>query len=301
MFNRDIDASENGVTVGHWTDADAKTGVTVVVFDRPAPAIVDVRGGAPGTRETDLLGSGMLVQSVDAVVFSGGSAFGLASADGVMTELRALGRGVATPAGHVPIVPAAVIYDLAVGKPISPAAEHGASAVRDRASLKSAAWGQVGAGTGATTGKIGGGGERGGIGYGYVDLSHGHGVHAIVVVNAAGVVVDPETGRGVIESTPTDRASLLNRLTALHDRAATTLGVVIVDAPSDRRTLERCGVAAHDGYARAIRPCHTLFDGDVVFAASMRPGTPTGAEIVRLALAAELAVERAIVAAVRAT
>jgi L-aminopeptidase/D-esterase-like protein len=293
-----------GFTVGHWTDRAAKTGCTVVVFDRAAPAIVDVRGGAPGTRETDLLGPGRLVQSVDAIVLSGGSAFGLASADGVMSELRELGRGVATPAGPVPIVPAAVIYDLAVGLPIAPTPANGAQAFQNRGSVDALARGLVGAGVGATTSKLfdSGGGERGGFGVGVVELGGERRVVALAVVNAGGRVVVPATGESALPPNHVvDRAALLERLIALHERSATTLAVVTIDAPCDRQTLERSGVAAHDGLARAIWPCHTLFDGDVVFVAGMQAGAPSPAETMQISLAVELAVERAVVDAVTAT
>jgi L-aminopeptidase/D-esterase-like protein len=129
MFQQRADTTGSiAVKVGHWSDDDALTGCTVVLFDRSAPAIVDVRGGAPGTRETSLLGPGDLVQSLDAILLTGGSAFGLAAADGVMRFLREQGRGVQTAGGPVPIVPAAVVFDLSVGKPRTPSAENGYAA-----------------------------------------------------------------------------------------------------------------------------------------------------------------------------
>jgi L-aminopeptidase/D-esterase-like protein len=301
MFRREESADRNAFTVGHWTDADVKTGSTVIVFDQAAPAVVDARGGAPGTRETDLLGPGMLVQSVDAIVLSGGSAFGLAAADGVMAELRAEGRGVATPGGPVPIVPAAVIFDLGVGDPVWPTAANGVEAYRNRTEIGSVKRGLVGAGTGATTGKLfaSESAGRGGFGYGYVDLAGGRGVHALIVVNAAGAVVDPDTGRAVLDpNRDVDRARLLERIVAPHDRSSTTLAVVIVDAPVDRRALERCAVAAHDGMARSIRPCHTLFDGDIAFVVGLESGQPTGIGTLQVSIATELAIERAIYDAV---
>ena len=279
----------------------ARTGCTVVVFDWAAPAVVDVRGGAPGSRETDLLGAGMLVQSVDAILLAGGSAFGLAAADGVMAELRAAGRGVATPGGPVPIVPAAVVFDLGVGEAIWPTAANGAEAFRNRTGIGDVPRGQIGAGTGATTSKLFSPDSpaRGGFGYGYVELTEGRGVHALVVVNAAGAVVDPNSGQSILGShRDIDRLSLLQATAPPHDRSSTTLAVVIVDAPVDRRALERCAVAAHDGMARAIRPCHTLFDGDIVFAVGLETGEPTALETMRTSVAAELAVERAIIDAV---
>jgi L-aminopeptidase/D-esterase-like protein len=297
MFRRDQSASRNAFTVGHWTNTAAKTGCTVIAFDRAAPAVVDVRGGAPGTRETDVLGPGRLVQSVDAIVLSGGSAFGLGTADGVMAELRAAGRGVVTPGGPVPIVPVAVIFDLGVGKSVWPTPDNGAEAFRNCVEIGAVQRGLIGAGTGATTGRLfpSESPDRGGFGHGYVDLTGGHGVHALIVVNAAGAVVDPDTGVSVIDPTrEVDRAALLDRLITPHERSSTTVAVVIVDAPVDRRALERCAVAAHDGMARAIRPCHTLFDGDIVFAAGLESGQPAGIDVLRVSIATELAIERAI-------
>jgi len=302
-YRPDLPADRNDFTVGHWTNSQARTGCTVVVFDHAAPAVVDVRGGAPGTRETDLLGPGMLVQSVDAIVLSGGSAFGLATADGVMAELRAAGRGVATPGGPIPIVPTAIIFDLGVGNSIWPTAVNGAEAFRNRMKIGSLARGQVGAGTGATTGKLflDGEADRGGFGYGYVELTEGRGVHALVVVNSTGAVVDPASGLSIIDpKRDVDRGGLLKRVVVPHERSSTTLAIVIVDAPVDRRALERCGVSAHDGMARAIRPCHTLYDGDVAFIVGLESGQPTGLEIMQVGIATELAIERAIVDAVTA-
>src|SRR5437870_5476304 len=152
-------------SAGHWTDHNALTGCTVVLFDRLAPAVVDVRGGAPGTRETDLLAPGRLVRSVDAILLAGGSAFGLAAADGVMRYLREQDRGVSTPAGPVPIVPAAVIFDLAVGLPIAPNADAGYQACLSARPIGDLPRGRIGAGVGATTGKLlGGSAQRGGLG-----------------------------------------------------------------------------------------------------------------------------------------
>lgn len=301
VFQPGTTPERNGFSVGHWTDAEAGTGCTVIVFERAAPAIVDIRGGAPGTRETDLLGPGRLVQSVDAIVLSGGSAFGLGSADGVMAELRTLGRGVATPAGPVPIVPAAVIYDLAVGQPVAPTAANGADAFRDRGPVDALARGRVGVGVGATTGKLFAGAmpDRGGFGYGAVELDDGGRVHALVAVNSAGAIVDPAAGRSVLRPDQSvDRSALLRSFSPPHERSATTLAVVVIDGPCNRRALERCGVAAHDGFARAIWPCHTLMDGDVVFVTSLADGSSDGMDIVRLSVATELAVEQAITDAV---
>lgn len=290
------------VTVGHWSDLDARTGCTVVLFDRPVPAVIDVRGGAPGTRETDVLGPGRLVQHVDALLLTGGSAFGLAAADGVMRYLADLGRGVTTSGGPVPIVPAAVLFDLGVGQPIAPDATAGQLACAAAVPLTAVARGRVGVGVGATTGKLltGSAGERGGFGLGHVAWQDGA-VTALAAVNAVGQVVDPATGRPVLRQEPGDpRLNLLSSVPVSRDREATTLCVVLVEAPTDERGLTRCAVAAHDGLARTIRPCHTIFDGDVVFVVGLMAGSPPPSEILRMSMAAELAVERAVLDAVTA-
>jgi L-aminopeptidase/D-esterase-like protein len=286
-------------TAGHWTDDDALTGCTVVLFDRPAPAVVDVRGGAPGSRETDLLAPGRLVRSVDAILLTGGSAFGLAAADGVMQFLQEQGRGVAAPAGPVPIVPAAVVYDLAIGKPMAPDAASGRRACLAAGPIENLPRGKVGAGTGTTTGKLfTGDGNRGGFGVGSISWPAGS-VVALAVVNAAGAVVD-ETGRAIVSGEPDGRQRLLGNAAHLGERQATTLGIVLLNAPVDETALTRCAVAAHDAFARAIRPCHTIFDGDIIFAVGLMPGQLSPAQVLSVTTATELAMERAIVDAVTA-
>lgn len=292
----------DGATVGHWSDAAARTGCSVVLFDRPALAAADVRGGAPGTRESGLLGPGRLVQRVDAIVLTGGSAFGLAAADGVVRWLAAQGRGFPTPGGPVPVVPAAVIYDLGVGQPVAPDAAAGAAACAAAGPLAEMGRGRVGVGTGATTGKAAAGpAARGGIGLGHVAWGGGA-VTAVVVVNAFGEVVDPTTGRRILdpEGVATDprRALLANADLRPALGEATSLAVVVVDGPADQSVLARCAVAAHDGFAHAIRPCHTIFDGDLVFAVAWEEGARSPVETLHLAVATELAVEQAIADAV---
>jgi L-aminopeptidase/D-esterase-like protein len=282
------------VAAGHWTDREALTGCTVLLFDRPAPAVVDVRGGAPGTRETDLLAPGRLVRSVDAILLSGGSAFGLAAADGVVRYLWEQERGVATPAGPVPIVSAAVIFDLAIGLPTAPNADAGYRACLAAQPVDAIERGRVGAGIGATTGKLlGGSPSRGGLGVSTVGWSAGS-VCALVVVNAAGDIVDPASGA------PDRRERLLFGASDPGERQATTLGVVLVNAPVDETALTRCAVAAHDAFARIIRPCHTIFDGDLVFAVGLVSGAPSPTEVVSVTTATELATERAVRDAVTA-
>lgn len=286
-----------GVSVGHWSDTDALTGCTVILFDKPATAVVDIRGGAPGTRETDLLSSDRLVRSVDAILLSGGSAFGLAAADGVMSYLRDQGRGVTTPAGPVPIVSAGVIFDLSVGQAVSPTAHDGIIACQSATPLSQLQRGRVGVGTGATTDKITRQGQRGGFGMAEIGFDGGS-VTALVVVNAAGAVFDPGSGRTIPGGEVDQREKLLHIPSHLGEGQATTLGVVLVDAPIDETGLRRCAIAGHDAFARMIRPCHTIFDGDLIFAAGLKSGLPSPPELLVVAVATELAMERAILEAV---
>jgi L-aminopeptidase/D-esterase-like protein len=280
-----------GVTIGHYTDPVARTGCTTILFDRLVPAVVDVRGGAPGSRETDLLAPGRLVRKIDGLFFTGGSAFGLGAADGVMRFLKERGRGFPTAAGPVPIVPAAVIYDLAIGEPIPPTPDHGYQACLAAKSLDAAERGQVGAGTGATTNKLFGDPRRGGFGIASRSWPGGT-VTAAVVVNAAGGIFATE--RGSLDP----RERLLLAKSQAGARESTTLAALLIDAPVDEPTLLRAAVAAHDGMARVIRPCHTLVDGDIVFACALRPGELSVAEGISVAVAAELAIEAAILDAV---
>jgi L-aminopeptidase/D-esterase-like protein len=293
------------VTVGHWTDEAARTGCSVVLFSRPVLTAVDVRGGAPASREVELFSSGRLVRRADAILLTGGSAFGLAAADGVMRYLAQRERGFPTPAGPVPIVPAAAIYDLGVGQPTAPDSHAGEAACRQATPLAALARGQIGAGTGATSSKIAGAARaaRGGFGLGQVQWTDG-GVSALVVVNALGDVVDPISGqrltdpsRGLLDR----RAEIVAGSTAAPSfGAATTLAVVMVHAACDHDGLVRCAISAHDGFARAIRPCHTPYDGDLVFAVALSDGQSDAAGVLRLSVATELAVEAAIVDAVTA-
>lgn len=279
------------VRVGHWTDPIAKTGCTVVLFDRPARTVVDVRGGAPGTRETDLLAPGRLVRQADAILVTGGSAFGLAAADGVMEYLRQHGRGVPTPAGPVPIVPAAVIFDLAEGQAIAPDRQAGRAACEAATALERVQRGLIGAGTGATSGKLFGGSwaTRGGLGLSTIKTYCGD-VIALVVANPAGVILEGPSPRQ-----PADpRESLLMHEPRVGFRESTTVCVVLLGAAVDETTLIRCAVAAHDGIARVIWPSHTLIDGDVVFVSALETGEPSSQETITLAVATEMAIERAI-------
>jgi L-aminopeptidase/D-esterase-like protein len=278
--------------IGHWTDREAMTGCTAIVFDRLVPAAFEARGGAPGTRETDLLRSSASVRSVDAIMLSGGSAPGLSAADGVMRYLQEQQRGFPTVAGPVPIVPAAIIFDLAVGAPISPRPDDGYAACLAAVDPESVERGPVGAGVGARIGTIHPGQEPGRGGFGAASVTCAAGtVAAYMVVNAAGEVITPDTFSDL-------RTSLLNIRVPGESRESTTIGVVITDAAVDHRTLERMTIAAHDGMARMIRPCHTAVDGDAIFTCGLQRGSCDVMTTMALSLAAEVAVERAILDAV---
>ncbi|BBX30895.1 L-aminopeptidase/D-esterase [Mycolicibacterium mageritense DSM 44476 = CIP 104973] len=266
-----------GILVGHHhrLDPDATLGAgwasgsTVVLAPPGTVGAVDGRGGAPGTRETDLLDPINTVRHVDAVVLSGGSAYGLAAADGVMTWLEQQGRGVAMAGGVVPIVPAAVIFDLPVGGwENRPTAEFGAAAAA--AAGTEFALGTVGGGVGARAGVL-----KGGVGTASTALPGGVTVGVLVIVNAAGDVVDPATGLpwmaalieefGLTAPPPGQLAAYADRHTELSP-LNTTIAVVATDAALSPAGCRRVAVAAHDGLARTIRPCHTPLDGDTVFA-----------------------------------
>ncbi|MBX3071761.1 MAG: P1 family peptidase [Thermomicrobiales bacterium] len=272
------------VRIGHWTRDDGRSGCTVLLFDALTPAVVDVRGGAPGSRETDLLRSGSLVGSVDAILLTGGSAFGLSAADGVMRYLREQGRGVPTSGGPVPIVSAAVIFDLD-GELRPPDASAGYAASETATMLTSDFATRDGVGAGATFQKMWGPAfvRRAGVAAATVTSNAGK-VTAVVALNAIGAPLD----------SPLKREALLHLPSASTEREATTIGALIVDGVADRDLLTRCAIAAHDGLARSIAPSHTLHDGDLFFAAGPAPGTPDQVARLQLPLAAELAVERAI-------
>lgn len=266
-----------GIRVGqhHRLDADVTlgsgwaSGTTVVLTPPGTVGAVDGRGGAPGTRETDLLDPANSVQHVDAVVLTGGSAFGLAAADGVMRWLEEQGRGVALEGGVVPIVPSAVIFDLPVGGwQCRPTAEFGYAAAAD-AGIE-VAIGTVGAGTGARAGVL-----KGGVGTASVRLDSGVTVGALVIVNSAGEIADTATGLPWLAYQIEEfglRRPPADQIAAYADRRQefsplnTTIAVVATDAAMSPAACRRVAVAAHDGLARTIRPCHTPIDGDTVFA-----------------------------------
>lgn len=268
-----------GLEVGHASDLEGLTGCTVVLCPGGAVAGADVRGSAPGTRETDLLSPVRLVERVHAVVLCGGSAFGLDAACGVMRFLEERGAGFDTGAARVPIVPAAVLYDLNVGDPRArPDAAMGYQACL-AASAGPVSEGNVGAGTGATVGKFFGPAQamKGGVGSWSEILDSGVVVAALVAVNAFGDVIDPASGEilaGAINpmtGRPARTMDLFRRGRELGDFAAvtnTTLAIVATDAALNKEEANLVARMAHDGLARAICPVHTLYDGDTVFALS---------------------------------
>jgi len=296
-----------GYRIGHWTDSARLTGCTVILPPPGTIAAVDVRGGAPGTRETGVFTPGNLVSEIHAVVFSGGSAFGLAAGDGVMSWLARRGVGFAIGKTRVPIVAGAILFDLGVGESgAHPNAASGEAAC-EAAGEGTIATGAVGAGTGATIGKLLGVAKasRGGVGAASLELPGGGRVAALAAVNAFGDVVDPETGRrlagahGQGEEWLEARALLEEGLEASpHAGANTTLVCVATDVPFEQGSLKRVAIEAHDGIARAVRPAHTVLDGDVVFALAPAGPAPPILTRLRVGAAAAEAAARAIVGAV---
>jgi L-aminopeptidase/D-esterase-like protein len=284
-----------GIRVGHWTNLEAATGCTVVLCEPAAIAGVDVRGAAPATRETDLLRPGSLVGRAHAILLSGGSAFGLDAATGVMRFLAERNIGFPTQAGAVPIVPAAAIFDLGIGRgDIRPDAAAGYAACE--AASQSIEEGCVGAGTGATVAKMGGpdGAIKAGIGTAGRELKDGVLVAALVVVNAVGSVYDPWTGKAL--ATPRTTARSAQKLLGEN----TTIGVIATNARLDSPAVNRLATLGHDGLARAIRPAHTLYDGDTLFALALPGESTVTADPVALGEAAADVVAEAILRGVRA-
>jgi L-aminopeptidase/D-esterase-like protein len=260
-----------GVSAGHWTDAEGRTGCTVILAPDGAMAGVDVRGGAPGTLGTDALQPGRLVERAHAILLTGGSAFGLDAAGGVLRYLEE--RGVGAPIGgvRVPIVAGAVIFDLLTGNPgARPDAAAGYAACL--AATGQPAVGVVGAGTGATVAKAGGGPPRpGGLGIASGPAGPAA-VAAVMVANSVGAIWDDERHEWIAPLAPVQGAGPVAG-------ANTTIGVVITDAELTREQAYRVAAVAHDGIARAVRPAHTRFDGDTIFClATGAVTTPPGPE-----------------------
>ncbi len=298
-----------GLLVGHWTDAEAMTGCSVVLAPGGAVAGVDVRGSAPGTRETDLLRPTALVERINAVMLCGGSAFGLAAADGAMRWLAERGHGFQTGIRPVPIVPAAVIFDLGVGSADAfPDAAAGYAACEAAERGEGPMEGAIGAGTGATVGKLLGqaSASPGGVGSAGMRLPDGTLVAAMVVTNASGNVVarDGSILAGVRDGQGgyVDAASLLLAAPpsgggeGAAPGANTTLAVIATDAALDRAQCRKLAELGHDALALAISPVHTMFDGDTVFAVSTATtgGSASTEQQLRVGVAAVEVLRRAI-------
>lgn len=274
---RNLISDVPGISVGHADDDALRSGVTAVIFDRPAVASVAILGGAPGTRETALLEPENTVRAIDALVLSGGSAFGLDAGAGVMALLAEQGRGFEAAGARVPIVPAAILFDLANGGNkawgrFPPYRDMGYAAAAS--ALPDFAIGSVGAGAGCTTATV-----RGGLGSASTVLASGVTVAALVAVNAVGSPLVGSTrhfwaapfeiagefgGLGLPSPWPADGADMRTKLDA-RPGGNTTIGIVATDARLDKAGARRLAVAAHDGFARALWPAHTDLDGDLVF------------------------------------
>lgn len=301
----------HGIRVGQMQNELARTGVSVVLGPREgAMAGVSVRGAAPGTRETDVLRPGNMVEIAHAVVLSGGSAFGLAAADGVMRFLAQSGIGVDMDIARVPIVPAAVLFDLAVGDPnAAPDAAMGRAAAA--AAGKTVQQGPYGAGCGCTIGKLVPNAlpQRGGIGSASLTLPEGITVGALVAVNAVGDVYHPGSGQCIAcahmhDGTQVMADGLLFGTSPIQAQmripapgSNTTIGVIAVDCKLTKDEVTRLADVAHDGLARTIRPCHTQMDGDTLFALATER-VLQDINFVKLCAAAQEVTARAVVNAV---
>ena len=274
----------DGIKVGHFTLSERPTGCTVILAKDDTTGGVDVRGGAPGTRETDVLNPVNSVQIVNAITLSGGSAYGLDAASGVMRWLEEHNIGYRVgPNGVVPIVPAAILFDLGFGSSpkIRPTADCGYKAAA-AATADPVPEGNVGAGAGATVGKSAGRPMKAGIGSAAIRLPSGLVVAALVAVNAVGDIIDPATGQVIAGTRTPDGKGLADARKLLRTGASgdgrpgenTTIGVVATNAKLTKVQAQKMAQMAHDGYARAIAPVHTTGDGDTIF--SLATGTWTG-------------------------
>ncbi len=304
-----------GIKVGHYTLTERPTGCTVILAEKGAVGGVDVRGAAPGTRETDLLNPVNTVERVHAIVLSGGSAFGLDSASGVMRYLEERGIGYPTGVIPVPIVPAAILFDLGVGgnPKVRPTADCGYRAAAG-ATDGLIAEGNVGAGAGATVGKIAGPKRamKSGIGTASYTFPDGTIIAALVAVNAAGDVIDPATGQVVAGVRTEDGKGLADarrllrspdyKIPARHPAASnTTIGVVATNARLTKAQATKVAQMAQDGVARAVYPAHTPVDGDTIFALATGERTEPG-EVLKIGVfAADVVVEAILRAARQAT
>lgn len=298
-----------GIKVGHFTLSERPTGCTVVLAEKGAVGGVDVRGAAPGTRETDLLNPVNTVERVNAIVLAGGSAFGLDAASGVMRYLEERGIGYPTSAIPVPIVPAAILFDLGIGgnPKVFPTADCGYRAA-GAATDGPVAEGSVGAGAGATIGKLAGRGRamKGGIGTASFTLPDGTIVAALVAVNAVGDVIDPDTGQVVAGVRTPDGKSLADARKLLRSpdfklptrppvAVNTTIGVVATNARLTKAQATKLAQMAQDGLARALYPTHTPVDGDTIFA--LATGERESSDVLKVGVFAADVVAQAIVRA----
>jgi L-aminopeptidase/D-esterase-like protein len=308
MYNAITDVE--GIEVGHWTNLEAATGCTVVLCRQGAVGGVDVRGSAPGTRETDLLRPVNLVQQAHAVVLSGGSAYGLDAASGVMRWLEEQGIGFNVGVGVVPIVASAVLFDLTVGRPdVRPGPEAGYAACQV-ASDGPVAEGCTGAGTGATVGHLLGPffTTKSGLGTAARRIAGEVTVGALVAVNAFGDVVDPATGKVIAGPRHPQGQGFVNTMERLHADlgqtmlgfpSSTTLAVVATDAVLSKEGANKMAQMAHDGLAQAIRPVHTMLDGDTVFALATGRRAEASVDVSVVGAVAASVLAEAVVRAVR--
>jgi L-aminopeptidase/D-esterase-like protein len=303
MTMRNLLTDVAGITVGHATDLALGSGVTAIMFERPAIASASMLGGVPGERQVAMLDEGMTLDSVDAIVLSGGSSFGLDAAGGVQAALREMGRGLTLGRVRVPIVAQAIIFDLANGGNkdwgrFAPYRELGYQAAA--AAVEDFALGTVGGGTGATTATV-----KGGLGTASVQTSAGHTVAALAVVNAVG---SPLIGEGPwFWAAPYEqgdefggRGWPVQMSTSLRLKGvpgtSTTIGLVATDATLTKGQAKRLAIMAHDGLARAVLPAHAPLDGDTIFAAAtgLRALVNPAPELTELGYAASLCMARAI-------
>jgi L-aminopeptidase/D-esterase-like protein len=299
----------DGIRVGHFTDKRRPTGCTVILCEEGAVTAVDVRGAAPGTRETDLLDPVNTVEKAHAVLLAGGSAFGLDATGGVMRYLEKRGIGFPTRFAKVPIVPAAILYDLGLGDAsIRPTADSGYQACID-ARDGEIEEGSVGAGAGATVGKVGPGRPmKGGIGTSSIKLPNTIVIGAIVAVNSMGNVIDPKTGKTIAGTRSSDSSRFIDPVEWL--RAGnpiagpvggnTTIGVVATNGAFTKAQTKKIAQMAHDGLARAIHPAHTPMDGDTLFAMATGRASHSADVGAIGALAAEAVAEAILRAVMRA-
>lgn len=298
-----------GIRVGHWTDRRGVTGCTVVRCESAKAAAADMRGGAPGSRETDVLAADNAVRTCHAIVLAGGSAFGLAAANGVMRWLAEHDIGFPTTVRKVPIVPSAVLFDLGIGKADAFPDDAAGYEAAARAKGGAVAEGSVGAGMGATVAKLLGPERaiKGGIGTASVLGPRGIIVGALAVANAVGSVIDPDSGT-LVAGPREDGGGFVSLPETIHRRRAameallkqnTTLAVVATNAALEHHQIRRLAIQAHDGLARTIAPVHTFADGDAVFAITTGTQPVEPDDILVTGILASRAVEQAILRGVR--